>query len=136
MIQFVKKCDRWILGTGILFYAIGAVARQMGSHHMAFSFLSGAGCGLILVAVVSMFIRFRSPQRAQQQEIERKDERNIQVRLLAGNVTFLVALLIMFVLAVVFLVLDYSLASILTICAMAATVLVFSIALVYYNKKM
>jgi hypothetical protein len=135
MRHFVKKCDKWIFGTGVLFFAIGAVAHHMGSHHVAFDFLSGVGCGLILVAVISMLMRFRNPQRAKQQEIEQKDERNILIRLLAGNLTFLATLLLMFVLSVVFLILGYDSASILTILAMAVTVSIFSIALVYYNKK-
>jgi hypothetical protein len=121
---------------GILFYTSGAVARYMGLNHVVFSFLSGAGCGMLLVATISLFIRFRSPQQAQQQEIEQRDERNIQIRLLAGNTTFLATLPVLFVLAVVFLILGYDLAAILTIFALAAPVLIFSIALVYYNKKM
>ncbi|MDR2519570.1 MAG: hypothetical protein LBC69_00700 [Eubacteriaceae bacterium] len=119
---------------GIFLVVASFAAKRLGVDMAACAFMSGIGCAWVGIGVFGIFIKRLKPEYAKRQEIEQKDERNIQIRTKAGYVSHCMALVAMTALEFVFLVMDNDFACILTICAMTVHVMSFFAAMLYYNK--
>jgi uncharacterized membrane protein len=96
----------------------------------------GFGVGLVAVGVVSMFVSWKNPQYAKQQEIDMKDERNIQIRDKAGYGAFVITMFSLAALVMATLALEQIIASVLVICVLVIHGLVFLGARFYLNKNL
>lgn len=109
------------------------------SHN--FSMLMGMFCGLGSVATVLGIIRLihykRTPAaKLKQEEIELKDERNVEILRIAYTVSSSAASILFAVMAFVFVGLNYIMPSFICVGALWIQILVFLIAHRYFSKKM
>lgn len=113
-----------LLFIGLLSMVIGFVWHQYlteDAHALqrAAGFLSGLGTGLTLLGAILLFrLRFISPEKIKQAEIEQNDERNIQIRRMAFTISSNVATALFAVLGFALLLMDYPVPSALCIGAM------------------
>jgi uncharacterized membrane protein len=87
------------------------------------------------MGIIGAFIKRLNPQYIKKMEINRGDERYIQIREKSGYVTFIITMFSMSILELVFLVMDNYAGCILILAAMTVHVASFFIALFYYGKK-
>jgi len=121
---------------GFLLLAASFLAKHLGVNLIATCFLAGFGSAWIGLGVIGIFIKRLNPEYLKKQEINQKDERNIQIREKSGYITFLVTLFSLAILEFVFLLTDHDFACVLTIGAMSIHIASFFIALFYYDKKL
>jgi len=135
----MKKGNKTLLSLlpalGFLCVAASLLAKHFGLNESFCGFLSGLGSAWVCFGVVGAILKRVNPAYVKRQEIEQKDERNIQMREKAGYVAFITTLFVFVLLGLVFLLLDNRLACILTLCAMAIHLLGFFAALFFYDKK-
>ncbi|MCX4364002.1 MAG: hypothetical protein OSJ74_11595 [Clostridia bacterium] len=99
--------------------------------------LTGFGCGILIVGVVRLLRnRFSSKEKLKEREIEKNDERNIQLTRAAYTVAAMGALFLFVILAFVYILLGAYLESWLAIGAMYIEVIIFGIAYRVIGKKM
>ena len=120
---------------GFLLLAASFLTKHLGVNMIATCFLAGFGSAWIGLGVIGIFVKRLNPEYIKKQEINQKDERNIQIREKSGYITFLVTLFSLAILEFVFLLTDNDIACMLTIGIMAVHIASFFIALFYYGKK-
>jgi uncharacterized membrane protein len=76
----------------------------------------GVSAGFVAAGVVSMFIRWKNPKYAKQQEINMNDERNIQIYEKAGHSAFVITMFSLVALIITMLALEQIMACAL-VCA-------------------
>jgi uncharacterized membrane protein len=130
-----KNAGKFAFGAGWALMAGGTVAGSIGRDEIVWSFILGLGVGLVAVGVVSMFVAWKNPKYKKQQEINMKDERNIQIRGKAGYGTFVITMFTLLALAIAMLALEQFVACALTICALVIHTLSFFTALFYYGRR-
>lgn len=144
MSMCVKKTKENIIVIviGLVFVALGLIlAYQLPEeNHIMMRFagmVSGIGCGISLVSVVSLIRRKRStPEQLKQQEIEKNDERNIRIRLEAAAVTTGASYFILIAMAMIFMYMGEFVITCITIGAMYLEVFIFFIARRIIEKRM
>lgn len=132
----------FILGVGVVSLAFGVVAHltatpEEGHIAMLFGMFSGFGAGLMAVAVFGLIrSRLISPQKREEEEIAKQDERTIAVTRAAYTVGFFAGAAVLVVLIFLFTYLDLRLASYLCLGALYVQMAAFLIAYRVYNRKM
>jgi len=121
---------------GFLSLAASFLIKHLGANMIAVCFLAGIGSAWVGIGVIGVFVKRSKPEYVKKQEINQKDERNIQIREKSGYITYLITLFSLMILAFVFLLFDNNLACILTIGALAVHIVSYFIALSYYNTKL
>lgn len=138
------KAWLFILGVGLVSLAFGILAYLLPSaearpHHLdtLFGMFSGFGAGLAAVALFKLIRdRLISPQKREQEEIGKQDERTIAVIRAAYTVGFFAGAAMLVVLIFLFTYLDYRLGSYLCLGALYVQMIAFLIANRVYDKKM
>lgn len=98
----------------------------------------GLGAGLVGAVGAKVFmerILHRDPVLAKQYEINEKDERNIRLREKAGYASWYSTLLMLSLVALIFLLLDYMVATFILIGVLLVHLLSFFVYVYVYNKK-
>lgn len=121
---------------GVLLVAAAFWANHLSINTIACVFISGIGCTWVGLGVLGIFIKELGSEYLRKQEINQKDERNIQIREKSGYLAFAVTLLSLAILEFVFLLTDNDIACIFIIGAMIIHIGSFFIALFYYGKKL
>lgn len=98
---------------------------------------TGLGGAFAAVGIIRL-IRYKrtTPEKLKQEEIELKDERNVQILRISHTVASTTATILFAVMAFVFVWLDYRIPAFISIGAMYIQVLTFFITNKYYNRKM
>ena len=125
-----------ILFVGFALFALSNLLKHLGVPFIVYSFLAGISCALTGIGVIAVFIKRLAPEYSKKQQIQQKDERNIQIREKSGYASWLVTLFSLMVLEFVFLVIDNDVACMMTIGVMAVQIASFFAALFCYNKKL
>jgi len=120
---------------GFVLLASSFLLKHLGVNMIAACFLAGFGSAWIGLGVIGVFMKRLNPEYLKKQEINKKDERNVQIREKSGYITFLITSFSFAVLEFVFLLTDNNIACVLAIGAMAIHIASFFIALFYYDKK-
>ncbi|MDR1028773.1 MAG: DUF2178 domain-containing protein [Clostridiales Family XIII bacterium] len=131
-----KKLIPIMPALGCCLIGVSFLMSQLKVNPSACDFLAGIGCAWVGMGVVGILIKRMRPAYAKQREINKRDERNMQISEKSGSIAFLVSSFSFSVLAFVFLVLDYELACVLALCAMAVHIASFFIALFCYRRKL
>ncbi len=98
----------------------------------------GLGAGLIGACVAKILMErmlYKDPILAKQYEINEKDERNIRLREKAGYASWYSTILMLAVIALIFLLLDYLVATFILIGVLLVHLLSFFVYVYVYNKK-
>lgn len=105
--------------------------------HMLMGMFSGLGSAFTVVGIIKL-IRYKkiSVEKLKEEEIELKDERNIQVSRAAYSIASKVASFLFIIMAFLFVWLDYRTSAFISIGALYIQILVFFIAHKYFNRKM
>lgn len=134
----------FVLGVGVVSLAFGVLAYLFpsagaGQHHLdtLLGMFAGFGAGLTAVALF-MLIRnkFLSPQKREDEEIAKQDERTLAVTRAAHGVGNIAGAALWVVLAFLLTYLDLRLAAFLCIAALYAQMIAFLVAYRVYNKRM
>jgi len=127
---------------GFLSIIFGVVFEQYipeNAHNLSMTagMLSGIGAAFTAVGVIRL-IKFRksSPEKLKAEEIELRDERNIQILRATYSVVAAASILIFAILAFVFLLLDYMVPAWITISGIYVEVIIFFIAYKIISSKM
>ena len=118
--------------TGILMEpeAVGNIAMLLGMF-------TGMGAALFLFSLIRLlYLRFAPASKLKAEEINRKDERNVQVSRAAAMAAYLSAALLCAVMAFVFVWLGYRVPAYIVVGAIWVQVIVFLIAHKVYGSKM
>lgn len=124
------------LSAGLLMIIVALILQRFEMHAQAISFLIGAGAAWIGLGILGMVIHKIKPAHAKQQEIAKKDERNMQIREKSGYISYWINMFALFILEVVFLLTNNEFACILTISVMFIQAVSFFAALHYYQNKL
>jgi hypothetical protein len=105
--------------------------------HMLMGMFSGLGGAFTAIGIVK-FIHYRkiSAEKLKEEEIELKDERNIQVSRAAYSTASKVASFLFVIMAFLLVWLDYKILAFIPIGALYIQILAFFIAHKYFNRKM
>lgn len=110
----------------------------MDTHNgnMLIGMFSGLGSALLTIGIVNLIRSKRIPeQKLRKQEIELKDERNIQIIRLSYSVGNMTATLLLAIIAFIFVGMNYIMPAVIAIGAMYVQWLAVFIAGKYYSKK-
>ena len=100
-------------------------------------FCTGFGYFFFIVSIINLVkLKVCSPEKLKQDEIEWKDERNVQIMRLAFTIMALVSVFLLAALAVVCLLLGYSTPAWLAIGAIYLELLVFFVAYFILSRRM
>lgn len=138
-----KQPKTYIFYMGIAIFTIGILLRFLvpeatGALRSLPFVLTGFGAGIVGVGIANLFrkrILEKNPEKAKEYEIAEKDERNVRLREKAGYATWYITLFVLAVLALTFIVLDYSVACWLTIGALFTHIFSLIVFIAIYNKK-
>ena len=139
-----KNYKYWgtMIAIGIVILVFGIVLdknfpEDAHNMQMLMGMLSGLGGTFIVVGIVKL-IRYRkiSAEKLKEEEIELKDERNIQVLMAAYSIASKVASLLFTMMAFLLVLLDYKKLVFIPVGALSIQVLAFFIAHRYFNQKM
>lgn len=107
------------------------------NFNMLMGMFSGLGVAFSAVGVIKLIHYRRTPEeKLKQEEINRKDERNVEILRISGTVSNGASSILFAVIAFVFVFLNYKIPAIICIAALYVQILVFLISYGYYNKKM
>lgn len=138
-----KQPKSYVLYMGIIIFVVGLLLKFLipasDTALQALPFvLTGFGAGIIGVGVVNIF-RIRmidsNPKKAKQYEINEKDERNIRIREKAGYVTWYTSLFVLSTISLTFVVLNYIVASFISLGALFIHIISLFVYIYIYNKK-
>lgn len=108
-----------------------------GNEEMLLGMFTGLGAAFAATSIFRLLRRkFSSAEKLKQEEIDLKDERNIQILRVAYTVANTAASLLFAVLTFVFVWLDYRVPAFITIGALWIQAIVFFLAYIYFSKKM
>lgn len=141
-----KQVNYFIILLGVLTLVLGILIEvhlqmtgetQMPNISRFAGMLTGFGSGILAVGAFRLLRnRFGSKEKLKEREIEKNDERNIQLTRVAYTVAAVGALLLFAILAFIFILLGDYLESWLAIIAMYVEIIIFGIAYKVIGKKM
>lgn len=137
-----KKHWYMLIVIGIVTLIFGVVCFKNLPHdaqniNMLMGMFSGLGGAFTAIGVIKLIHYKRTPaEKLKKEEIELKDERNIQILRIACSVANTVATVLFALMAFIFVWLDYRIPAFISIGAMYVQVLAFYIAYKYFNAKM
>ncbi len=140
----VKSNRYWItlLIVGIVSLVFGAVGYKSGlstsgNEDMLLGMFTGLGSAFAAIAIYRLLHKkFASKEKLKQEEIDLKDERNIQILKAAYTIANTAASFLFAVLAFIFVWLDYRVPAFITIGALWLQEIVFFLSYSYFSKKM
>lgn len=104
---------------------------------MLMGMFSGLGGAFVAIGIAKLIHNKRTPvEKLKQEEIDIKDERNIQILRIANSIANTTATILFGLMAFIFVWLDYRIPAFISIGAMYIQLIAFFIAYKYYNKKM
>ena len=140
----VKSNQYWmtllVVGTislvfGVVGYKCGLVLSDNGD--MLLGMFSGLGSALIVIGVIRLLHnKFSSAQKLKEEEINLKDERNIQILRAAFTFANGASTILFAVMAFVFIWLGYRIPAFIAVGALWIQVIAFFISYAHYNKIM
>jgi hypothetical protein len=138
-----KQPKSYVLYMGIIIFVVGLLLKFLipasdGALQALPFVLTGFGAGIIGVGVVNIFRKRmidNNPQKAKQYDINEKDERNIRIREKAGYATWYTTLFVLSAISLTFAVLDYKVASFISIGALFIHIISLFLYIYIYNKK-
>lgn len=138
-----EQAKSYIFYMGILVFAVGLLLKHLfpasdGALQALPYALTGFGAGIIGVGVVFIFrnrMIGNDPQKAKQYEINENDERNIRIREKAGYATWYTTLFLLSAITLTFVVLDYKVASFISLGALLIHSISLYVSIYIYNKK-
>jgi hypothetical protein len=98
--------------------------------------ISGLGGAWIGISGIKLYQIKKKPKKYEEQIIGQYDERNIAIRGYAGYATFITTLLTISIMSLIFMFLDYTLASIIGAGLLLIHIVSFLIFARYYSKKL
>ncbi len=108
-----------------------------GDGAMLMGMFTGLGAAFTGIGIIRLlYMRFASPKKLKSEEINRKDERNIQVIRASYAVSNMAATILFAAMAFVFVMLGYRIPAFISVGAMWLQVVVFLISYRVLNKKM
>jgi hypothetical protein len=108
-----------------------------GSQEMLFGMFTGAGTAWIVVGIIAILrSKFMSKEKLRQEEINIKDERNIQIYRASYTIANTACTVLFAVMGFLFVGLGYQVPGLISIGALWVQVIVFLISYFYYRKKM
>ena len=108
-----------------------------GNIAMLLGMFSGLGSAMLVISIIRVvYLRFASAAKLKADEINRNDERNVQVIRAAMTVASVAAMLILAVMAFVFVGIGYRIPAFISVGAIWMQGLIFVIAQRIYEKKM
>jgi len=121
---------------GLTAHNLPAAANMSTNDHFL-GMLSGAGCGLMGVAIFfGIRKKILSPEKRQQEKIEKNDERNITIQRAALSICALSAIFLLAFFAFLFNAMGYLTPSYLCIGGMYALLIIYLLSLKIFQKKM
>ena len=136
-----KKIYIGLIVLGILSIIFGTVFQQYVEStpnlKMTAGMIAGVGGAFVAIGVIRL-IKFKksTPEKLKAEEIELKDERNIQILRATYSVVAAASILIFAIMAFVFLLLDYMVPAWIAISGIYVEVIIFSIAYKIISSKM
>jgi hypothetical protein len=140
----IKSNKFWLtlVGVGIVTFIFGIVGTiritdATNNLDMLMGMFTGLGSAFTAIGIVKLIHYKRtSDVKLKQEEIELKDERNVQILRVAGSVANAIASALFAIMAFVFVFLDYKIPAFICLGALYVQVLVFFISYKYYSSKM
>lgn len=140
----IKNSKFWgiLIAIGIVSIIFGSVANGMlpdDAHNLSMfmGMFVGTGGAFIGIGIVRLVrLKTASPQKLKQEEIERNDERNIQILRISYTVANVTATIIFAIMAFTFVFLDYIIPALISIGAIYVQLAAVFIAHKYYSKQM
>ncbi|MGH4118226.1 hypothetical protein [Clostridium sp.] len=140
----IKSNKYWVtlVGVGIITFIFGIVCTiritdATDNINMLMGMITGLGIAFTVIGIVKLIHYKRaSDVKLKQEEIELKDERNIQILRVAGSVANVTASASFAIMAFVFVFFDYKIPAFICLGALYVQVLVFFISYKYYSSKM
>lgn len=140
----IKSVRIWapVVVLGIISFIFGIVGNigvpdDADNISMLMGMFTGLGISFIAVGIFKLIHYKRSTSiKLKQEEIELKDERNIQILSSASSVANTAASAIFIIMAFIFVILDYKIPAFICIGALFVQMLVFFISYKYYSRKM
>ena len=139
-----KQIKSYIFYAGVAAFALGLLLRSLfpvanGAMQSLSFVLIGFGSGIIGVGIATLFrqrILMEHPEKAKQQEIDEKDERNVRLREKAGYATWYITMFVLAALSMAFVVMNLAIACWLTLGALFVHIISFFVCIGSYSKKM
>ncbi|MDR2615312.1 MAG: hypothetical protein LBC28_01905 [Oscillospiraceae bacterium] len=141
ILQSLKKL-RSLWHIGLVETIFGSVLILFGAATFIFDFLrhmtrSVFSMGATLLLLGSYYMHLGKTQKVNKAyELSKKDERNVLIKAKSGYIAFGVSATLLAVMSIIFMALEYELASSLTSAALIITVVSYFIASIYYNKRL
>lgn len=123
------------IAVGAAIMLAGAGLRIAGIEHKITGQLFSGGLGMLTVSIIFLTI-YKNPKKAKEYEIDSKDERSNQIRLIAFSFSWFVSFLSLSVAVVASTYQDNNLVFSLAVALWLIQLLSFFAAKAYYNKKM
>ena len=142
--KVIKNKMYWYIlmlaGAASVAFGITGILREpelSGNIAMLMGMFTGLGCVFFIFSIIRLlYLRFGSAAKLKAEEINKKDERNIQIMRAAGMAANLAAMLLLAVMAFVFVWMDHRIPGIIAAGAIWVQAIVFLIAERVYGKKM
>jgi len=140
-----KKSNRYLIGlviVGAISLVFGIIGHKVslastGNEDMLLGMFSGLGATFVATGTIRLFRnKFTSKEKLKQEEIDLKDERNVQILRAAYTITNVASSILFALLAFVFVWLNYRTPAFIAIGALWIQVIVFFISYCYFSKKM
>lgn len=139
-----KSTRYWvtIMVVGIVSLLFGIIGYKNGlsssnNEDMLLGMFTGLGAAFAAISIYRLLHRkFSSAEKLKQEEIDLKDERNIQILKSAYSISNTAATILFAVLAFVFVWLDYRIPAFIAVGAIWVQVIVFFISYSYISRKM
>lgn len=128
-----------ILGLFIMVFGI-VFHRYLPEDTHSLSMLSGmctglGGAFLVISAIRLIAYKIKSPEQLKQEEIELKDERNIQILRISYTMVALISILLFASMTFLFLALDFLIPALVAVGGLTIDMIVFLITYSIYSKK-
>ena len=129
-----------LAGAGSLAFGLIGILKDptlTGNMAMLLGMFTGLGSVFFIVSIIRLlYLRFASAAKLKAEEINNKDERNIQIARAAGMAANLAAILLLAAMAFIFVWMDYRIPGIIAAGAIWVQAAVFLVAERIYEKKM
>ncbi len=130
----------WLMATFTILLGIVIQARVPEEAHNISRFagvLTGMGTGILVVIVINWLVnRFSTPEKRKLRQIEKNDERNIQLIRAAYTVGAISAIIILAIMVMLFVLLEQYVASYIALGALYVEAIVVRVAYVILGKRM
>lgn len=140
----IKNSSFWIvlIAVGLISILFGSITNGMipdDAHNLSMftGMFAGVGGAFIAIGILKLVrLKTRSPERLKQEEIELKDERDIQILRNSQSVANTTSTIIFGFMAFGFVYFDYIVPAFVAIAAIYIQIAVFFLANKYYREKM